>query len=149
MEYLVKISAKQISREDELLVSKIHQAVNDFYREAEIADNMVKYTRSEIKKDLEFTPIVYEQVGMLQEKLNIQFENVKSIFDLGKKEIIVQVDLVAAEIDKLRSSMNKEHIKRLEDGICKPTNSGTYINLVSNLERAGDHLAYVAHSMVD
>ena len=149
MEYLVKISAKQISREDELLVSKIHQAVNDFYREAEITDNMVKYTRSEIKKDLEFTPIVYEQVGMLQEKLNIQFENVKSIFDLGKKEIIVQVDLVAAEIDKLRSSMIKEHIKRLEDGICKPTNSGTYINLVSNLERAGDHLAYVAHSMVD
>lgn len=149
MEYLVKISAKQISREDELLVSKIHQAVNDFYREAEIADNMVKYTRSEIKKDLEFTPIVYEQIGMLQEKLNIQFENVKSIFDLGKKEIIVQVDLVEEEIDKLRSSMIKEHIKRLEDGICKPTNSGTYINLVSNLERAGDHLAYVAHSMVD
>ena len=149
LEYLVKLSGKQISREDELLISKIHQAVNDFYREAEIADNMVKYTKSEVKKETGFTPIVYEQIGLLQTKLKEQFINVKAIFDEGKKELIAKVDEVEDEIDSLRSSMIKEHIKRLEDGVCKPSNSGTYINLVSNLERAGDHLAYVAHSMVD
>ena len=149
LEYLVKLSGKQISPEDESMISKIHQAVNDFYREAEIADNMVKYTKSEAKKDLGFSPIVYEQIGLLQDKLNQQFNNVKLIFDENKKELISLVDEVEDEIDNLRSSMIKEHIKRLEDGVCKPTNSGTYINLVSNLERAGDHLAYVAHSMVD
>ena len=131
------------------MISKIHQAVNDFYREAEIADNMVKYTKSEVKKETGFTPIVYEQIGLLQTKLKEQFLNVKAIFDEGKKELIAKVDEVEDEIDSLRSSMIKEHIKRLEDGVCKPSNSGTYINLVSNLERAGDHLAYVAHSMVD
>ena len=149
LEYLVKLSGKQISPEDESMISKIHQAVNDFYREAEIADNMVKYTKSEAKKELGFSPIVYEQIGLLQDKLNQQFNNVKLIFDENKKELISLVDEVEDEIDNLRSSMIKEHIKRLEDGVCKPTNSGTYINLVSNLERAGDHLAYVAHSMVD
>ena len=149
LEYLIKLSGKQISREDETMISKIHQAVNDFYREAEIADNMVKYTKSEAKKELGFSPIVYEQIGLLQDKLNQQFNNVKLIFDENKKELISLVDEVEDEIDTLRSSMIKEHIKRLEDGVCKPTNSGTYINLVSNLERAGDHLAYVAHSMVD
>lgn len=147
--YLVKLSGKQISRENELLISKIHEAVNDFYREAEIADNMVKYTRSVLKKETGFTPIVYEQIGILQTKLNEQFNNVKTIFDEGRKDLIIKVDEVENEIDNLRSSMIKEHIKRLEDGLCKPSNSGTYINLVSNLERAGDHLAYVAHSMVD
>ncbi len=149
LEYLIKLSGKSISREDETIISKIHQAVNDFYREAEIADNMVKYTKSEAKKEMGFSPIVYEQIGILQEKLNQQFTNVKLIFDENKKELISLVDQVEDEIDTLRSSMIKEHIKRLEEGVCKPTNSGTYINLVSNLERAGDHLAYVAHSMVD
>ena len=110
---------------------------------------MVKYTKSEVKKETGFTPIVYEQIGLLQTKLKEQFINVKAIFDEGKKELIAKVDEVEDEIDSLRSSMIKEHIKRLEDGVCKPSNSGTYINLVSNLERAGDHLAYVAHSMVD
>ena len=149
LEYLIKLSGKSISREDETMISKIHQAVNDFYREAEIADNMVKYTKSEAKKELGFSPIVYDQIAILQKKLNKQFTNVKLIFDENKKELISLVDQVEDEIDTLRSSMIKEHIKRLEEGVCKPTNSGTYINLVSNLERAGDHLAYVAHSMVD
>ena len=149
LEYLVTIATKQISPQDEKLVSKIHQSVNDFYREAEIADNMMKYTKSEAKHNREFTPIVYEQIGELQTKLNEQFSNVKTMYVENKKELIKQVDALEEEIDNLRSKMIKEHIKRLEEGVCKPSNSGVYINLVSNLERAGDHLAYVAHSIVD
>ena len=38
---------------------------------------------------------------------------------------------------------------KLEKGECSPASSGVYINLVSNLERAGDHLFYVAHNMAD
>ena len=149
LEYLVKISSKQISAQDEKLISKIHQSVNDFYREAEIADNMIKYTKSEAKHNREFTPVVYEQIAELQSKLNDQFINVKTMLDENRKDMIYRVDALEEEIDNLRSRMIKEHIKRLEDGVCKPSNSGVYINLVSNLERAGDHLAYVAHSIVD
>ena len=135
--------------EYEKLISKIHQSVNDFYREAEIADNMMKYTKSEAKHNREFTPVVYEQIGLLQSKLNEQFVNVKTMLDENRKDLIRRVDALEEEIDGIRSMMIKEHIKRLEDGVCKPSNSGVYINLVSNLERAGDHLAYVAHSLVD
>lgn len=150
LSYLVKVSsAHQINADDELIVSKIHQAVNDFYREAEIADNMIKYTKSVVKHDLDFSDIVYSQIQTLQQKLNLQFNNIKEMFEERKVELINKVDEIEEEIDTLRSSMIKEHIKRLEEGICKPSNSGTYINLVSNLERAGDHLAYVAHSIVD
>ena len=147
--YLVKISSKQVSPQDEKLISKIHQSVNDFYREAEIADNMIKYTKSEAKHNREFTPVVYEQIGELQTMLNAQFTNVKTMLDENRKDLISNIDALEEEIDNLRSRMIKEHIKRLEDGVCKPSNSGVYINLVSNLERAGDHLAYVAHSFVE
>ena len=41
------------------------------------------------------------------------------------------------------------HIKRLEEGKCKPQSSGIFINLISNLERAGDHLDYIADTMVN
>ena len=81
--------------------------------------------------------------------MNQQFENVKLIFNENKKELIKNVDMIEQEIDNLRSLMIKEHIKRLENGTCKPLNSGTYINLVSNLERAGDHLSYVAHYLAE
>ena len=45
--------------------------------------------------------------------------------------------------------MIKQHIVRLENNECSPASSGVFINLVSNLERAGDHLSYIAHTLVD
>ena len=47
------------------------------------------------------------------------------------------------KIDELRNTLINDHIKRLEEGRCKPQSSGVFINLISNLERAGDHLNYI------
>ena len=44
------------------------------------------------------------------------------------------------------TTLDKE---RLENNECSPASSGVFINLVSNLERAGDHLNYIAHALVE
>ena len=49
----------------------------------------------------------------------------------------------------MRTDLINDHIRRLEEGKCKPQNSNVYINLISNLERAGDHLTYIAHSIAE
>jgi phosphate:Na+ symporter len=43
----------------------------------------------------------------------------------------------------MRKALVQEHINRLSQGLCKPENNAVFINLVSNLERIGDHLAYM------
>ena len=64
-------------------------------------------------------------------------------------KLLAEIDKLEDEMDKLRSQMINEHIARLERGECSPISSGVYINLVSNLERAGDHLHLIAHNVVD
>ena len=44
----------------------------------------------------------------------------------------------------MRKRYIDDHIARLNKGECKPESSGVFINLVSNLERLGDHLTYIA-----
>ena len=46
-------------------------------------------------------------------------------------------------IDNMRRTLITEHIDRLKQGKCKPENNAIFINLVSNLERIGDHLYYI------
>ncbi|MCK7485230.1 MAG: hypothetical protein MZU97_06480 [Bacillus subtilis] len=46
----------------------------------------------------------------------------------------------------MRKQMIDDHVKRLNEGVCSPNNSAVYVNFVSNLERVGDHINYVAHS---
>ena len=41
----------------------------------------------------------------------------------------------------------EDHFDRLNRGECHPQNSGVYVNLVNNLERAADHMIYIAYSV--
>ena len=76
-------------------------------------------------------------------------KNVESVILEKNFHLISEIDGLEETMDKLRSKMINDHISRLEKGECSPASSGVYINLVSNLERAGDHLFYVAHNVVD
>ena len=110
---------------------------------------MIKYTKSAQEQQLKFSDHVYNQIKLLDEKLNSQFNNVVSIFENNNKDVIVEVDKLEDEIDAMRNKMIKQHIDRLERNECSPASSSVFISLVSNLERAGDHLAYIAHTMGD
>ena len=147
--YLVKISSQGLTDHDEKYMTVLHNSVNDLYREAEIADNMTKYTRHLVDDGLVFSKGVFEQLSIFKDKLSKQFSNVEMIVLEQKVDLISDVDVLEDEIDKLRSKLINEHIVRLEKGECSPVSSGVYINLVSNLERAGDHLHYMAHNIVD
>ena len=149
LSYLIKVSSSGISGNDEKLVSKLHHIVNDFYRLAEIADNMIKYTKHLANEEFDFSDKVYEQIKRLKIMLNDQFDNVAHIYQHQSNSLIADVDKLENEIDRMRSNMINGHIERLEKGECSPQSSGVYINLVSNLERAGDHLEYIAHNIVD
>ena len=148
MVYTINIVDKVISN-NENYMSILHHSVNDLYREAEIADNMTKYTRHLVDDNLAFSNHVFEQLAVFKEKLNVQFSNIEAILLEGRNDLIDAVDALEDEMDKLRSKLINEHIERLDRGECSPASSGVYINLVSNLERAGDHLHYIAHNVVD
>ena len=74
---------------------------------------------------------------------------VNDLFETNDHSLIAQIDAIEQEIDNMRTDMIQQHIDRLERKECSPANSGVFINLVSNLERAGDHLNYIAHSLIN
>ena len=63
--------------------------------------------------------------------------------------LLPEVDRVEEEIDGMRKQLINRHIERLNLGECRPESSGIFINLVSNLERLGDHLTYIAYTLQD
>lgn len=147
LKYVLKISSLEISDDDEAYIASIHHIIIDFTREAEIADNIIKYTKKAINENLTFTEAVNEGVIKLKYKLNQQFAIVNKLYQDLNDEFIKESDTLENEIDNLRSVLIDDHIKRLEDGKCSPSSNSLFINLISNLERAGDHLNYIAHHL--
>lgn len=145
--YLVKISSQEVTISDEKTISALHHVLNDFIRESEIADNVIKYTHFIINNHIEFSTSVYDSIKELQTMLKTQFANIKKILLYGDYNLMPEVKKLEDDIDNMRSDLINGHIKRLEEGTCKPQSSGVFINLISNLERAGDHLDYIADTM--
>ena len=130
--YLVKLSANSLVMEEEKTISSLHYVLNDIVRIGELADNVTKYTGHYVNDGLHFSSEFLEMLKEMYAKIGHLYE--------------VSLD-VFTKIDNERRRLVQTHIQRLNEGKCQPQNSSVFINLVGNLERAADHITYIAHSI--
>lgn len=144
--YLIRLSA-QSKLADERPISDLHNNLGDIMRIAEIADNFTKYAQRSIDKDLNFSDGVKEELHGMVAQLEELYSLTKRAVLNDDPSLLPQIDRVEDGVDSLRKKLIDSHIQRLNQGACKPESSGVFINLVSNLERLGDHLTYIAHTV--
>lgn len=145
--YLVQISAYDSTLDTEKRVAALHSCLGDIHRVGELAQNVTKYTRRTEKDSLYFSPKVKDDVKDMFELLEEMSEKAGKALTTGAGDLLAEVDDIENEIDSRRKRLIKEHVQRLGSGECRPESSGVFVNLVCNLERVGDHLNYIAHSV--
>ncbi len=145
--YLVRVSASGVSYADEMQVSALHSNIGDIARIAELADNLTKYTKREVKDNLIFSEGINEKLIEMHEALQKQHGLVKQVILEKEYSLLSASDELEDVIDRMRRELVAEHITRLGQGKCRPENNTVFINLVCNLERIGDHLNFIAHSL--
>ena len=146
-DYLVHVSASGVSYADEMNVNALHNNIGDIARIAELADNFTKYTKREVKDNLTFSEGINEKLQVMHQKLQEQYLLVKKIILEKDYSVMGASDDLEDEIDVMRKELVAEHIVRLGQGKCRPENNTIFVNLVCNLERIGDHLNFIAHSL--
>ncbi|MBQ8658705.1 MAG: Na/Pi cotransporter family protein [Clostridia bacterium] len=144
---LVRVSANNTSLSEEKTVSALHNNVGDIARVAELADNLTKYTRREVRDNLIFSEGINEKIGDMHDLLRQQYDTVKKVVLENDYAALPESDEIEDKVDNMRRELVAEHIQRLSQGKCRPENNTVFINLVSNLERIGDHLNFIAHSV--
>ena len=147
IEFMVKLSNENLAFEDECTLSSFHRTLNDILRIAEIGDNVCKYTKYMVKHELEFSSNVMVQLGFMKNKINLLYAQTDEIFMTKNLNKMNLADALEEEVDQMRKDLIDDHFDRLNRGECKPQNSGVFVNLVNNLERAADHMIYIAYSV--
>ena len=146
-DYLINISSYDLTVNDEKRISILHNNTSDIVRLSEIADNFIKYTNRAVRDDLKFSAGVLESLQEMFDTLSRLFELTKQARTEKDVAILSSVDAEEEKLDSYRKKLIAEHIERLNRGECAAASSSVYINLVSNLERAGDHLSFIAHTI--
>ncbi|MDD6903020.1 MAG: Na/Pi symporter, partial [Eubacteriales bacterium] len=146
-DYLIKVSGENVSVHDDQKISIMYHAIGDMLRISEISDNFVKYTRSYVEKNLKFSDSVLEDLKSMYGLLDEMYKIAIVIFETFDKTRFDDLERKENMVDGMRRSLIDGHIKRLNDGSCPPESSAVFINLVSNLERVGDHITFIAHTV--
>ena len=146
-DYLVKVSGEDVSVHDDQRISILYHALADLLRISEISDNVAKYTTTSVEKNLVFSEQIIEKLKTMYEDLSEMYKLAAAIFETKNKDGFESLEKIENEVDSMRKVLIDEHIARLNAGACSPKNSAVFINLVSNLERAGDHINFFAHTI--
>src|SRR5699024_4246109 len=64
------------------------------------------------------------------------------------REKFLKVVKYENEIDQMEKVFRKKHIIRLNQGICSPSSGMVYVDILSNLERIGDHALNIAEEVI-
>jgi phosphate:Na+ symporter len=90
----------------------------------------------------------WNMYGTVEKALNYALDSLK-YEDLKKADYVINE--LETQIDAQEKQYRKNHIDRLNRGECDPEKGVSFIDILSNLERIGDHshnIAYFTHDIV-
>lgn len=148
VQFIIKLtSTGELNESDAKDASSLHHVIADVVRIAEVSDNVVKYTRKFKEENLQFSKVVDGQLLEMLELSKEMYKVTNKAFITKDVSLLKEVDAIEERLDKKREEVIEGHIKRLNAGECHFENVAIFVNLVSNLERVGDHINFIAHTI--
>lgn len=147
-DYLVRISAESISNADSTRHIMLMETVRDIERIGDHFENILELVDYQLANKVKITDDAMED---LTEMFTLTIKTVQkslealdlSSLELGR-EVAEQEDL----IDKMERKFRKKHIMRLNEGNCSAQAGMVFVDIVSNLERIGDHAVNIAEAVL-
>ncbi|SER09119.1 Na/Pi cotransporter family protein [Piscibacillus halophilus] len=145
--YLVQASSS-ISKADSKAHSSVVDIVRDIERIGDHFENIVELIEYRITNKVNMTDQAYEDMNTM---FDLTLETVSQAIDAFEnmdEEKAKAVMKKEDEIDSMERKFRKKHILRLNEGLCSGSAGIVFVDIISNLERIGDHALNIAQEVV-
>ncbi|WP_059173944.1 Na/Pi cotransporter family protein [Bacillus sp. FJAT-27445] len=147
-EYLVKMSRSSLSAQESESHSFLIDTIRDIERIGDHCENILELVDYQLANKVILTE---EAMADLNEMFELTMETVlQAILALEKNDKAIAYSVVEREvlIDTMERKFRKKHILRLNEGICTAQSGIVFVDIVSNLERMGDHSVNIAGTVL-
>ena len=147
-DYLVKISSQPLSDQDSSRHNMLMDTVRDIERVGDHFENILELIEYQEVHRIVLTPDALEDVSEMFE-LTIKTVE-KAIEALNTNDVKLAQEVAEQEnvIDKMERQFRKNHILRVNEGKCSGQAGIMFVDILSNLERIGDHACNVAEAVL-
>lgn len=147
--YLVKLSALPISAEDSGEAAMLLKAIGDFERIGDHALNLQEAAEELNEKGLILSDAAKQEIQVLLRAVAEIVDRAVDAFMAGDLEKAYRVEPLEQLIDDLKEKLRVRHIQRLQQGNCSIETGFVWSDLLTALERIGDHCSNIAGCVID
>ncbi|TDL34534.1 Na/Pi cotransporter family protein [Jeotgalibacillus sp. S-D1] len=147
-DYLVKLSGTSLSAVESERHSILMDTVRDIERIGDHFENIIELVDYQQSHKVKMTSDAMQD---LDEMFTLTIDAVSSSIEaLDQNDHAIARDVAEKEdlIDKMERKFRKKHILRLNEGECSGQSGIVFVDIVSNLERIGDHAVNIAEAVL-
>ena len=146
--YLVELSTSSLSEQESEDQNKLIKIIKDIERIGDHFDNIIELTEYQITMKVKISESALEMLYKMYDLTLLTVKEAIITLDQNDRDLAKQVIEKEILIDKMERQLRKQHILRLSSGKCTPQAAMVYIDIISNLERIGDHSVNIANAVL-
>ena len=147
--YLVKLSAKHLSVEDNRSVNTLLHTIGDFERISDHAVNIIKTAQEIRDKDIKFSEEALNDLSVLEAAVQDIVNRTVDAFQKCDTYAAGKIEPLEQVVDGLVREVKTRHIARLQAGVCTIEYGFVLDDLLTNYERIADHCSNIAVAMIE
>lgn len=147
-DYLIKITQVGVEKEESNILSKYLDTIKDLERIGDHCSNIIEFFRDRYSENLTLSNEGASDLKNMYDTLDLMVTNSTIAISTGNKDLANIVIENEAKVDLMEEAYRKRHILRLNRGECTISNFDYYVDILSNLERIGDHTDNIASNVI-
>ena len=146
---LVDVKGMDLNERDTRLVGSLFHVVNDMERVGDHSQNILEAAQLRHQDEIKFSAKAVQELDSLSAMVTGQLERAMQLFKEQNNDAAArkQVEDVEEEIDNTTEALRQHHVDRLKAHKCSAKNGMLYLDILTNLERIGDHAENIATSV--
>jgi len=145
-DYLMAISAQDLSQEDSRRVANTILAVKDLERVGDHAESIARLVSEKAEDNIGFSDEAAAEIREMFAVVDRAMQAAMKVLTTGGDEQDALRDM-ENQLDEMEKELRGAHIRRLTDRTCSAAAGIIFLDVASHFERIGDHAANIGRLM--
>ena len=146
--YLVLLSSHELPEEDSKILSSTFHVINDIERIGDHAKNIMELAAEKRKNNVDIDGEAREELINMYNRTIEAVNLAIDCYSNKDNEEAKKIKNIEEDIDRYEKTLRNNNIKRLNRKVCCANASTIFLDIISNLERIGDHSTNIVESIV-